>query len=63
MRKLFAPSFSADEVERYLPRIQEMSQMYCQKWSQAGAISHWEDQIKLFTFEIICAVVAGIDWR
>jgi cytochrome P450 len=63
IRKLFAPGFTGAEVERYLPRLQQIAERFAASWAAAGSIPSWQEELKLFTFEVICAVVAGIDWE
>lgn len=63
LRKLFAPGFTAGEIERYLPRVQAIAQRFCTNWAVAGTVPHFQQEVKLFTFEVICNVVAGIDWE
>jgi cytochrome P450 len=63
IRKLFAPGFTGAEVERYLPRLQQIAERFAASWAAAGSMPAWGEDIKLFTFEVICAVVAGIDWE
>lgn len=63
LRKLFAPGFTAGEIERYLPRVQAIAQRFCASWAAAGALPQWQEEVKLFTFEVIVNVVAGIDWE
>ena len=38
---------------------QAMAERYCAEWGAAGAVPRWEAALKLFTFEVICAVVGG----
>lgn len=62
LRKLLSPSFSSEEVDRYLPTIQALCERYCDKWSLIKENKNWYQEIKLATFETICSVVGGFDF-
>eukprot|EP00775_Hariotina_reticulata_P010240 gene10240-10399_t len=62
VRKLLQPAFTAEQVNRQLPRIQALAEHYCSGWARAGQVQDLQEQLKLFTFDVICSVVFGFDW-
>lgn len=59
LRRLMSPAFRAEAVESRLPVLQSIVESHCQRWAGTGNISHWEESIKLMTFEVIVRIVLG----